>query len=86
MVDLPDPGVELIVGDGSPVGGLLIWHGLRGGGVAVLSVHALLVVQGGRGPVVRVGPGGVGGGRGLWAQGVGRRVGADGGVRVIRVV
>ena len=66
-VDLPDPGVELIVGDESPVGGLLVGHGFRCGGVAVLRVHSLLVVQGRKRPVVRVGPGGVCGGRGLWA-------------------
>ena len=26
---LPDPGVELVVGDGAPEGGLAVHHGLR---------------------------------------------------------
>ena len=43
MINLPDPGVEFIVGDAGPVNRLLVRDGVRGQGV-VLRVHALVVV------------------------------------------
>ena len=87
VIYLAHPGVELIVGDGGPEGGLIVRDSLRCGRVPVLRVHPLLlVVEGGaypRGPVLSVAPGRVSGGRGPWAQGVRghRGRGGDGRVR-----
>jgi len=59
VVDLADPGVELVVGDGGPVGGLLVGHGVGGG--VVLHVHFVVRGVGGRRGVGAVGGGRVGG-------------------------